>query len=91
MSSLKAAIAGCVLTLAVVALCGISYYAGRADGIRSVVSECSFYRKYGVDGTQYMLCSGILNPEEMMPPSVAETNAKFYSKENKDKHKKDRK
>lgn len=74
----------------VVGLCYGSYRLGYSDGSNNVVSTCTYYGKYGLDGTQYVLCSAVLKPEELMP-SVEESNAKWYSKENKAKHKKDRK
>lgn len=67
------------------------YKWGEHDGINDVVQECNYYRKYAIDGTQFLLCSGIVMPEDMIPPSVEALNKKLYSKENKDKHKKDRK
>jgi len=66
------------------------YRLGYSDGENNVVSACSYYQKYALDGTQVLLCSAIITPQELMP-AVADTNAKFYSKENKDLHKKDRK
>jgi len=56
------------------------------------VYTCNMYGRYHFDGTQELFCSAIVQrSEEYMKPSVAETNAKLYSKENKNLHKKDRK
>lgn len=67
-----------------------SYLFGRYDGKNDVIAACAYYQKYAIDGTQVLLCSAIITPRDL-EPTVAETNAKFYSKENKDLHKKDRK
>lgn len=81
---------GCWLMATVVGLCFGSYKLGYSDGTNNVISACSYYKKYGIDGTQELICSAVVKPEELVP-SVEESNAKWYSKENKDKHRKDRK
>ena len=87
---IKGVVIGAWLACIVVGLCWGSYKLGFSDGKEQMISECSYYGRVGIDGTTYLLCSGVVNTEAMLP-SVDESNAKWYSKENRDKHKKSRK
>ena len=83
---------GGILTMLVAVAIAIGAYGlGYSSGKNEVVSACSYYKKYALDGTQYLLCSAVVKQDTTDSPSVAETNAKLYSEENKDAHKKDRK
>lgn len=64
---IKGIVVGCWLMTAIVGLCFTSYKAGYSDGTNNVITECAYYRKYGIDGTQYLLCSAIMKPGDLMP------------------------
>lgn len=64
---IKGIVVGCWLMAAIVGLCFTSYKAGYSDGTNNVITECAYYRKYGIDGTQYLLCSAIMKPGDLMP------------------------
>lgn len=38
---------------------------GTQDGINEVVSSCSYYTKYAIDGTQVLLCSAVVNTQDL--------------------------
>lgn len=61
---------------------------GGSNGIATVLDSCANYGKYHVyNSTQEMTCSGLFEPQALVPDGLAN----LYSKENKDKHRKDRK
>jgi hypothetical protein len=43
---------------------------GREQGRNEVISACSFYHKYGIDGTTSMLCSQAVNEKELVDQVV---------------------
>ena len=90
MNNVLAGFLGVVLAGALVLLGTLLYKTGEMYGRNDVITGCVYYGKYAIDGTQFLLCSAIVKPDDMLP-TVAETNAKYYSKENKEAHKKDRK
>lgn len=65
---IKGIVMGCWLMAAIVGLCFTSYKAGYSDGTNNVITECSYYRKYGIDGTTFLLCSAIIKPDDLVPP-----------------------
>jgi hypothetical protein len=84
---LKAILGTLAAVVIVVVLCCDFYN----KGIQEVVDSCVNYGKYHLyNSTEEMTCSALFVPQDLLP-SVADTNAKYYSKENKDKHRKDRK
>lgn len=90
MNNFLAAFLGIILASSLASVGTLLYRAGAMDGRNEVIAGCVYYGKYAIDGTQFLLCSAIVKPDDMLP-TVAETNAKLYSKENKEAHKKDRK
>ncbi len=87
MTPLKGVLLGAWLAAATAAACFFSYKAGWSDGETFVVDSCNSYSKYAMDGTRVLLCSAIITPEELAPSTLTQEQ---YSKENKAKHKKDR-
>lgn len=60
---------------------------GIYQGERNIIQHCSDYKAYVLEGTQKLLCSVVITPE--LPASTL--TDEFYSQENKDKNRKNRK
>lgn len=87
LTPLKGIVLGAWLATSVVAACFGSYQLGHRDGITHVVDTCNTYKKYAMDGTRELLCSAIIEPSALAPALTEE----LYSKENKDRNRKNRK
>ena len=76
-----------VLGLVVAGAIASSYAVGVHDGRDEVVASCANYGKYHLWATTDVItCAGPFDPKNLMPPEYVP-----YTKELKDKHRKDRK
>lgn len=65
---LKGIVIGAWLMTIVAGLCYLSYKLGDSDAEARVVYSCNYYGKYAFDGTQTLLCSAIISPNDLGGP-----------------------
>ena len=70
MKLLKAVSLTILLCALAVAACTTSYMRGLEDGKNGVIAACSFYHKYGIDGTMSMTCSGAVKEQDLIDQVV---------------------
>lgn len=63
---------------------------GQRDGINEIVNSCSYYSKYAIDGTQVLLCSAIISPQDLLDQTMQHIYHP-YDKEDVIKNRKNRK
>lgn len=84
MNNWPAFVLGALWGLLKVAIFIAAYQVGTVNKQHEIVGSCNAYGKYALEGTWVLLCS--TNNPEMLAPQID-----FYSKENKDKNRHNRK